>query len=64
MQSLSRKRLNKEIVGLLLSGVDELVARGTGKPEVLVLPVAQSSLMRPHRSLCLMKGFKKDKESH
>lgn len=51
-------------MGLLLRGVDELVASGTGKPEVLVPSVAQSSLMRPHRSLCLMKGFKKDKESH
>ena len=50
-------------MGLLLSKVSELVARGTGKPEVLVPPVPQSSLMRPHRYLCLMQGFKKDKES-
>ena len=51
-------------MGLLLSKVSELVPRGTGKPEVLGPPVPQSSLMRPHRYLCLMQGFKKDKESN
>lgn len=48
-------------MGLFLGGVGELVARGADKPEVLV---PQSLLKRPHRALCLMKGLKKDKNSH
>lgn len=50
--------------GLLLSGMCELVAKGTGKPEVLVSLVPRSSLMRFHRPLFLMKEFKKDIEPH
>lgn len=60
----SRRRLNEESVGLLLSGVGELVAVDTGKAEVLVPPAPQFSPMRPHRPLYLVKGFKKDKKSH
>lgn len=60
----SRKRLNEESVGLLLSGVSELVAVGTGKAEVLVPPAPQFSPIRPHRPLYLVEGFKEDKNSH
>lgn len=60
----SRKSLNEESVGLLLSGVGELVAVDAGKAEVLVPPAPQCSPMRPHRPLYLVKGFKEGKKSH
>lgn len=50
--------------GLFLSGMCELVAEGTGKAEVPVSLVPQSSLVRFHRPLFLIKEFKKDIEPH
>lgn len=50
--------------GLFLRGMCELVAKGTGKPEVLVSLVPQPSPVKFHRLLFLMKDFKKDIEPH
>lgn len=61
---MNSHRVQGQRWGLLLSGMCELVAKGTGKPEVLVSLVPQSSLVRFHRPLFLMKEFKKDIEPH
>lgn len=50
--------------GLFLTGMCELVAQGTGKAEVPLFLVPQSSPMRFHRALFLMKELKKDIEPH